>query len=34
MLLDTLLQLPGVIDMRSNIAIRTVKESAPLPLPL
>lgn len=34
LLLDTLLQLPGVIDMRSNIAIRTVKESAPLPLPL
>ena len=32
LLLDTLLQLPGVIDVRSNIAIRTVKESAPLPL--
>lgn len=32
LLLDTLLQLPGVIDVRSNISIRTVKESAPLPL--
>jgi Lrp/AsnC family leucine-responsive transcriptional regulator len=32
LLLDTLLVLPGVVDVRSNIAIRTVKESAPLPL--
>ena len=32
LLLDTLLQLPGVVDVRSNISIRTVKESAPLPL--
>jgi Lrp/AsnC family leucine-responsive transcriptional regulator len=32
LLLDTLLLLPGVIDVRSNIAIRTIKESAPLPL--
>jgi DNA-binding Lrp family transcriptional regulator len=32
LLLDTLLELPGVSDVRSNIAIRTVKESAPLPL--
>jgi len=31
-LLDTLLTLPGVDDVRSNIAIRTVKEAAPLPL--
>jgi Lrp/AsnC family leucine-responsive transcriptional regulator len=32
LLLDTLLVLPGVTDVRSNIAIRTIKESAPLPL--
>jgi Lrp/AsnC family transcriptional regulator, leucine-responsive regulatory protein len=32
LLLDTLLQLPGVVDVRSNIAIRSVKESAALPL--
>jgi DNA-binding Lrp family transcriptional regulator len=34
LLLDTILVLPGVIDVRSNIAIRTVKESSPLPLGL
>ncbi len=33
LLLDTLLELPGVIDARSNIAIRTIKEAGPLPLP-
>jgi len=30
--LNTLLALPGVTDIRSNIAIRTVKDSGPLPL--
>lgn len=32
LLLDSLLKLPGVHDLRSNIAIRTVKSPAPLPL--
>jgi Lrp/AsnC family leucine-responsive transcriptional regulator len=32
LLLETLLELPGVIDARSNIAIRTIKEAGPLPL--
>jgi Lrp/AsnC family transcriptional regulator, leucine-responsive regulatory protein len=32
LLLETLLELPGVTDVRSNIAIRTVKEAGPLPL--
>jgi Lrp/AsnC family leucine-responsive transcriptional regulator len=32
LLLHTLLELPGVSDVRSNFAIRTVKEPAPLPL--
>jgi Lrp/AsnC family leucine-responsive transcriptional regulator len=32
LLLETLLELPGVTDVRSNVAIRTVKESGPLPL--
>ena len=31
-LLDTLLKLPGVSDIRSNFAIQTVKSGAPLPL--
>lgn len=31
-LIDTLLKLPGVKDVRSNFAIRTVKPPAPLPL--
>ena len=31
-LTGTLLKLPGVSDIRSNFAIQTVKESAPLPL--
>jgi Lrp/AsnC family transcriptional regulator, leucine-responsive regulatory protein len=31
-LLGTLLKLPGVRDIRSNFAIRTVKAAAPLPL--
>lgn len=31
-LLGTLLKLPGVSDIRSNFAIQTVKEHAPLPL--
>ena len=30
--LHTLLELPGVVDIRSNIVIRTVKDTAPLPL--
>jgi Lrp/AsnC family transcriptional regulator, leucine-responsive regulatory protein len=32
LLLDTLLELPGVSEVRSNFAIRTVKEPGPLPL--
>jgi Lrp/AsnC family leucine-responsive transcriptional regulator len=32
LLLHTLLELPGVSDVRSNFAIRTVKEPGPLPL--
>jgi Lrp/AsnC family transcriptional regulator, leucine-responsive regulatory protein len=32
LLLHTLLELPGVSGVRSNFAIRTVKEPAPLPL--
>lgn len=32
LLLDKLLQLPGVHELRSNITIRTVKSPAPLPL--
>ena len=32
LLLETLLELPGVTDVRSNMAIRTVKEAGPLPL--
>lgn len=31
-LLDTLLKLPGVSDIRSNFAIQTVKAQGPLPL--
>jgi Lrp/AsnC family leucine-responsive transcriptional regulator len=31
-LLGTLLRLPGVVDVRSSFAIRTVKPPAPLPL--
>ena len=31
-LLDTLLKLPGVKDIRSNFAIQTVKPQSPLPL--
>jgi DNA-binding Lrp family transcriptional regulator len=33
LLLDTLLALPGVSDIRSNFAIRAVKTSGPLKLP-
>jgi Lrp/AsnC family transcriptional regulator, leucine-responsive regulatory protein len=33
LLLDTLLELPGVIDARSNFAMRAIKTSGPLPLP-
>jgi Lrp/AsnC family leucine-responsive transcriptional regulator len=33
LLLDTLLELPGVIDVRSNFAMRAIKTSGPLPLP-
>lgn len=32
LLLDTLLKLPAVSDIRSNFAIQTVKDRAPLPL--
>jgi Lrp/AsnC family leucine-responsive transcriptional regulator len=32
LLLHTLLELPGVSGVRSNFAIRTVKEAGPLPL--
>lgn len=32
LLLDSLLELPGVHELRSNITIRTVKAPAPLPL--
>jgi Lrp/AsnC family transcriptional regulator, leucine-responsive regulatory protein len=32
LLLETLLELPGVTDVRSNVAIRTVKEQGPLPI--
>jgi DNA-binding Lrp family transcriptional regulator len=32
LLLHTLLELPGVTTVRSNFAIRTVKEAGPLPL--
>ncbi|TPM34156.1 Lrp/AsnC family transcriptional regulator [Mesorhizobium sp. B2-3-4] len=32
LLLETLLKLPGVSDIRSNFAIQTVKAHAPLPL--
>jgi Lrp/AsnC family transcriptional regulator, leucine-responsive regulatory protein len=31
-LMERLLMIPGVVDARSNIAIRTVKADAPLPL--
>jgi Lrp/AsnC family leucine-responsive transcriptional regulator len=32
LLVETLLALPGVSDLRSNIAVRTFKEAGPLPL--
>jgi Lrp/AsnC family leucine-responsive transcriptional regulator len=32
LLLQTIIELPGVTDLRSNIAIRTIKEAGPLPL--
>jgi Lrp/AsnC family transcriptional regulator, leucine-responsive regulatory protein len=32
LLLDTLLTLPGVADVRSNFALRTVKTNGPLPV--
>jgi Lrp/AsnC family leucine-responsive transcriptional regulator len=32
LLLETLLELPGVTDVRSNVAIRTIKEAGSLPL--
>ena len=32
LLLHTLLELPGVFDVRTNFAIRTVKEAGPLPV--
>jgi Lrp/AsnC family leucine-responsive transcriptional regulator len=33
LLLHMILELPGVVDARSNISIRTIKEAGPLPLP-
>jgi Lrp/AsnC family leucine-responsive transcriptional regulator len=33
LLLETIMELPGVTDVRSNIAIRTIKQAGPLPLP-
>lgn len=33
LLLHTLLELPGVSTVRTNFAIRTIKEAGPLPLP-
>jgi Lrp/AsnC family transcriptional regulator, leucine-responsive regulatory protein len=33
LLLHTIMELPGVIDVRSNISISTIKEAGPLPLP-
>jgi Lrp/AsnC family transcriptional regulator, leucine-responsive regulatory protein len=33
LLLHTILELPGVVDVRSNISIRTIKEAGSLPLP-
>jgi Lrp/AsnC family leucine-responsive transcriptional regulator len=32
LLLDTLLTLPGVVDVRSNFALRTAKANSPLPI--
>jgi Lrp/AsnC family leucine-responsive transcriptional regulator len=32
LMFDTLLKLPNVTDVRSNFALRTVKEPGPLPL--
>jgi Lrp/AsnC family transcriptional regulator, leucine-responsive regulatory protein len=32
LLLETIMELPGVTDVRSNIAIRTIKEAGSLPL--
>jgi Lrp/AsnC family leucine-responsive transcriptional regulator len=32
LMLETLLELPGAVDIKSNFAIRTVKETAPLPV--
>jgi Lrp/AsnC family transcriptional regulator, leucine-responsive regulatory protein len=32
LLLERIMELPGVTDVRSNIAIRTMKEGGPLPL--
>ena len=34
LLLNTIMELPGVTDVRSNITIRTIKEAGPLPLGL
>jgi Lrp/AsnC family transcriptional regulator, leucine-responsive regulatory protein len=33
LLLHTIMELPGVTDVRSNFSIRTIKEAGPLPLP-
>jgi Lrp/AsnC family transcriptional regulator, leucine-responsive regulatory protein len=32
LLLETIMELPGVTDVRSNITIRTIKQAGPLPL--
>jgi Lrp/AsnC family transcriptional regulator, leucine-responsive regulatory protein len=32
LLLETIMELPGVTDVRSNIAIRTMKQAGPLPI--
>jgi Lrp/AsnC family leucine-responsive transcriptional regulator len=34
LLIERLLRLPGVTDVRSNFALRTVKSGAPLPVRL
>jgi Lrp/AsnC family transcriptional regulator, leucine-responsive regulatory protein len=34
LLLEEILELPGVTDVRSNIVIRTIKDAGPLPLDL
>jgi DNA-binding Lrp family transcriptional regulator len=33
LLFDVLLEIPAVVDVRSNFSLRTLKPAAPLPLP-